>query len=124
MIYKYTKKTVSLNQRNISLIYGQRKNFIELKKVLLIQKKFRLTKEIDLFTLKKILLNQKNFLQFKEIFSLTAYQRNCFLGVFASNNLEFPISIFEVRSTRTTYLERECSFLSKFIFLNSLPFFL
>ena len=35
-----TEKTVSLNQRNISLIYGQRKNFFELKKVLLIQKNF------------------------------------------------------------------------------------
>ena len=34
----YTENTVSLNQRNIFLIYGQRKNFIELKKVLLIQK--------------------------------------------------------------------------------------
>ena len=32
-----TDKTVSLNQRDISLIYGQRKNFFELKKVLLIQ---------------------------------------------------------------------------------------
>ena len=36
----YTEKTVSLNQRNISLIYGQRKNFFELKKDLLIQKNF------------------------------------------------------------------------------------
>ena len=34
----HTEKTVSLNQRNISLIYGQRKNFFELKKVLLIKK--------------------------------------------------------------------------------------
>ena len=34
-----TEKTVSLNQRYISLIYGQRKNFFELKKVLLIKKK-------------------------------------------------------------------------------------
>ena len=29
---EYTQKTVSLNQRNTSLIYGQRKNFFELKK--------------------------------------------------------------------------------------------
>ena len=35
-----TEETVSLNQRNISLIYGQRKNFFELKKVLLIKKNF------------------------------------------------------------------------------------
>ena len=34
----YTQKIVSLNQRNIPMIYGQRKNVFELKKVLLIQK--------------------------------------------------------------------------------------
>ena len=41
-VYKrnYTEKTVSLNQRNISLIHGERENFFELKKVLLTQKKF------------------------------------------------------------------------------------
>ena len=33
-----TEKTVSLIQRKISLIYGQRKNFFDLEKVLLIQK--------------------------------------------------------------------------------------
>ena len=44
-------------------------------KVLLIQKKFLWSKEIDLSTLKKNFLNQQNFLQFKEIFSLTVYQR-------------------------------------------------
>ena len=33
-------KTISLNQKNISLIYVQRKNFLELKKVLLFQEKF------------------------------------------------------------------------------------
>ena len=32
----YAEKTVSLNQRSISLIYGQRKNFFALKKVKLI----------------------------------------------------------------------------------------
>ena len=37
---RYAQKTVSLNQRNISLIYSQRKNFFELKKVLLIQTNF------------------------------------------------------------------------------------
>ena len=70
------------------MIYVQRKNFFELKKVLLIKKKFLWSKEIDLFTLKKIFLNQQNIFQFKEIFSLTVYQRNvsviqrnCFLGV-------------------------------------------
>ena len=85
---EFTEKTVSLNRGNISLIYGQRKNAFELKKVLLIQKIFLRSKEMDLFTLKKILLNQQNFLQFKEIFSLSVYQRNvsliqrnCFLGV-------------------------------------------
>ena len=35
---EYTQKKVSLNQRNISLIYDQRKNFFELKEVLLIEK--------------------------------------------------------------------------------------
>ena len=65
---KYTAKTVFFNQKNIPLIYGQRKNFFELKKVLLIQKNGLWSKEIDLFTLKKILLNEQNFLQFKEIF--------------------------------------------------------
>ena len=57
----FTEKTVSLNQRNISLIYGQKK-FFELKKVLLIQKKFLQSKEIDLFKWKTICLNQQNFL--------------------------------------------------------------
>ena len=28
----YTEKTVPLNERNISLIYGQRKNFFQIKK--------------------------------------------------------------------------------------------
>ena len=58
------------------MTYGQRKNFFELKKVLLIQKCFLWFKGIDLFTLKRKNLNQQNFLQFKEIFSLTIYQRN------------------------------------------------
>ena len=77
----YTVKTVSL-------IYGRKKNFSELKKVLLIQTNFLSFKEIDLFTSKRIFLNQQNFLQFKEIFSLAEYQRNfsliqrnCFLGL-------------------------------------------
>ena len=72
----YTQKTVSSNQRNIFLIYSQRKHFFELKKVLLIQKNFLWSKEIDLFTLKNIFLNQQNFLQFKEIFPLTVCQKN------------------------------------------------
>ena len=63
---------------------NQRTNFFELKKVLLIQKKFLWSLEIDLFTLKKIFLNQQNFLQFKKIISLTLYQRICFLGVNSS----------------------------------------
>ena len=60
----HTEKTVSLNQRNISLLYGQRKNFFELKKDLLIQKNGLWSKEINLFTLKNIFLNQQKFLQF------------------------------------------------------------
>ena len=78
----------SAHRENIFLIYGQRKNLFELKKVLLIQKNFLWSKEIDLFTLKKTFLNQQNFLQFKDIFSLVVYQRNVsliprnsFLGV-------------------------------------------
>ena len=39
MFEVYTEKTVSLNQRKISLIYGKKK-MSELKKVLLIQKEF------------------------------------------------------------------------------------
>ena len=74
------EKTVSLNQRNISLIYGERKNFFELKKVLLIHKNFLWSEEIDFFTLKTIFFNQIKFLQFKDIFYSTVYQRNCFLG--------------------------------------------
>ena len=62
----YTEKTVSLNQRKIYLLYGQKKYFFELKKVLLIQKNFLRSKEINLFTLKNIFLNQQNFLRFKE----------------------------------------------------------
>ena len=42
----YTEKTVSLNQGNISFIYGQRKNFFDLNKVWLIQKNFLSTKDI------------------------------------------------------------------------------
>ena len=34
---RHTQKTVFFNQRKISLIYGERKNFFELKQVLLIQ---------------------------------------------------------------------------------------
>ena len=52
---------------------NQRKNFFDLKKVLLIQKNVLWSKEIDLFRLKNIFFNQPNFLQFKEIFSLTVY---------------------------------------------------
>ena len=58
----YTEKTVSL-------IYGHRKNFFELKKVLLIQKKFLCFKEIDLFRLKK---------NFFESTKFTVIQRNLF----------------------------------------------
>ena len=85
--YANTEKTVSLNQRKISLIYGTRKNLFELKKAFLIKKKILWFKGIDSFILKKIFFNQQNFLEFKEIFSLTVYkrnvslkQRNCFLG--------------------------------------------
>ena len=48
------------------LIYGQRKNFFESKKVLLIPENFLWSKEIDLFTLKNNFLNEKNIVQFKE----------------------------------------------------------
>ena len=53
-----------------------KKNFFELKKVLLIQKNLFWSKEIDFFTFKKNFLNQQNFFQFKEIFFITLYQRN------------------------------------------------
>ena len=72
----HIEKTVSLNQRIISLIYGQRKNFYELKKVLLIPKNFLWSKEIDLFTVMKTFWINETLHQFKEIFSLTVYQRN------------------------------------------------
>ena len=48
---RYIQKTVSLNQGKISLIYGQRKNFFELKKVLLIQKNLLQCKQIYFFSL-------------------------------------------------------------------------
>ena len=69
-------------------IFSLRKQFLWLKKILLIQTNFLWSKEIDLFTLKKIYFNQQNFLQFKDIFSLSVFQRNvsliqrnCFLGI-------------------------------------------
>ena len=36
----YTEKTVSLNQRNISLMYGRRKKCFKIKKALFIQTNF------------------------------------------------------------------------------------
>ena len=49
-----------------SLIYGQWKNVFELKKVLLIQKIFLWSREIDLFTLKNFLVNfWNNFFNFQ-----------------------------------------------------------
>ena len=72
-----------------------KKNFFELKKFLLIQKKFLWSKKTDLFRLKKKILNQQNF-QFKDIFSLTVYQinvsliqRNCSLGAWRSWIISF-----------------------------------
>ena len=56
-IIVYIQKTVSLNQKNISLMYGQRKNFVELKKVLLIQKNFLWCKQIYFFGSKKLFLD-------------------------------------------------------------------
>ena len=50
----YTQKTVSLNQRKISLIYDQRKNFFELKKVSLIQKNCLWSKKIDFLHERKL----------------------------------------------------------------------
>ena len=52
-----TQKTVSLNQRNISLICAQWKIFIELKKVLLMQKNYLQWKQIYSFGTKKFFLN-------------------------------------------------------------------
>ena len=46
---------------------------LKLKKVLLIQKIFLWSKEVDLFALKKIFLSEQNFFQFKEIFSLSIF---------------------------------------------------
>ena len=62
-------------------------NFFGIKKVLLIQKKFLWSKEIDFFTSKKMFLNQQNFLQLKKKFSLTVYQRNRCLCVKADRAL-------------------------------------
>ena len=53
----HTQKTVSLNQRNISFIYGQRKNFFELKQVFLVQKNFFKRKLIYFFGSKKTIMN-------------------------------------------------------------------
>ena len=62
-----TQKTVSSNQRKNSLIYGQRKNFFALKKVLLIQIMFfNVNKSISLdlrtfFWINKTFFNSKKF---------------------------------------------------------------
>ena len=85
----HTEKTVFLNQRNISLIYGQRKNFFELTKVLLIRKTVLQCKQIYFFGSKNIFLNWQNFL----------IQWNCFLSVPAlpkrvGHIFQYSISIF------------------------------
>ena len=68
LIYYLVTKNWYFTEKTIALIYGQRKNFFELKKVLLIKKKFLRSKKIDLFTLKIFFLIRQNYLQFKEIF--------------------------------------------------------
>ena len=69
----HTEKTVSLNLRNISVIYSQRKKFFELKKVLLIQKKCSLIQRNRFVYIKE---------NFFELTKLSSIQRNCFLGVY------------------------------------------
>ena len=60
--FSLNQETASLNQRNINLIYGQRKNFFELKKILLNQKNFfNVNKSISLDQ-KQWFLIKKNFL--------------------------------------------------------------
>ena len=104
---EHTENTVSLNQRNIYFIYGQRKNFFELKKVLLFQIKILWSNEINLFTLKMTFLNQQNFLHFKEIFSLTAYQRNCFLGAFFNfSQLIIKVNLHKQLAKYQKYFDR------------------
>ena len=70
-LFLYTLERVSLNQRKISLIYSQRKNFFELKKVFLIEKNVLWSKEIDLFTLKTFFWIEKTF--FNSILSVKGW---------------------------------------------------
>ena len=75
---RYTEKTVSLNQKNISLICDQRKNFFEFKKVLLVQKKFfNVNKSISLDQRKFLWIN-KSFFNPKKLF-LWPYIKEIFL---------------------------------------------
>ena len=78
LLFDNTEKRVSLNQRNI----------FSKKKCLWIKESFVVSNKIS--------LNQQNFLQFKDIFSLTVYQRNCFLG-------EQKIQQIEINSFSTSF---------------------
>ena len=87
---------VYLNLHWENRFFESEKHFFDIrsKNVLLIQKNFLWSREIDLFTLKKMFLDQQNFLQFKDIFFLTVYQinvsliqRNYFLGVLKEKKL-------------------------------------
>ena len=64
----YTEKTVSLNQRNISLIYGRRKNFFEIKS-------FVNSNKFSMIQKNRFLNIKENF--FKSI-KLSSIQRNLF----------------------------------------------
>ena len=68
----HCENSVSLNQKNFFLIYGQRKNFFKLKKVLLIQKK------IPLIQTNWFVYIKENFFESKK---LSLIPKNCFLGV-------------------------------------------
>ena len=64
-LWKFVKNNFFILQnvfteKTVSLIKGQRKNFFELKTVLLIRKIFQWSKKIDLFALTKHFLNQQN----------------------------------------------------------------
>ena len=87
--------TPNYTEKTVSLIYGQRKNFFELKKVLLIQKNVLWSKKIDLLTLKKF---------FFESTKLSSIQRIFFF------DLESKKHFFDIQSKKKFLWIKECFF--------------
>ena len=88
-ILLHIEKTIYLNQRNISLVYGQRKILFELKKVLLIEKNYLWSKEMYLFRLKKIFGINKAFFNSKKFFLVPYIKETVFWLQFDSFKIHF-----------------------------------